>query len=63
MKKLGKVAQSVVGCDYALIECGALDDLLEILNNTNDISMLRKATWTISKFCGGRPKPPFEKAG
>nr|XP_016479684.1 PREDICTED: importin subunit alpha-1-like [Nicotiana tabacum] len=61
VEKLGKVAQSVVGRDYALIECGALDILLEILNNTNEISMLRKASWTLSKFCGGRPKPHFEK--
>nr|XP_018628607.1 importin subunit alpha-4-like [Nicotiana tomentosiformis] len=34
---------------------------MEILNNTNEILMLRKSTWTISKFCGGKPKPPFEK--
>ncbi|XP_009804727.1 importin subunit alpha-1a-like isoform X2 [Nicotiana tabacum] len=37
VEKLGKVAQSVVGRDYALIECGAIDDLLEILNSTNEV--------------------------
>ncbi|XP_016489526.1 importin subunit alpha-1b isoform X2 [Nicotiana tabacum] len=59
MEKLGIVALSPVGRDYAL-ECRALDGLLEILNS-NKILLLRKATQTILVFSRGKPKAPFEK--
>lgn len=59
VEELQKVAFHPQSRNYAL-QHGALDTLLRKLDTTN-VSMLRKLTLTISKFCGGIIEPPFNQ--
>ncbi|CAH8390445.1 unnamed protein product [Eruca vesicaria subsp. sativa] len=57
---LGNVAgESPQYRDYVL-ECGAMMPLLSQLNEHSTLSMITNATWTLSNFCRGKPKPAFE---
>ena len=44
-----------------VLNCGAMMPLLTILQRADSkVTMMRNATWTLSNFCRGKPKPKFE---
>ncbi|XP_012434336.1 uncharacterized protein LOC105761158 [Gossypium raimondii] len=54
---LGNIAAVSLGCRDLVLGHGALLPLLALLNEPVSRSMLRNATWTLSRFC----KPPFDQ--
>ncbi|KAL8094498.1 hypothetical protein AgCh_036143 [Apium graveolens] len=58
---LGNVAGDSPKCRDIVLAHGALMPLLAQFNQHAKISMLRIATWTLSKFCRGMPQPHFEQ--
>ncbi|KAA3472567.1 Armadillo [Gossypium australe] len=54
---LGNIAAVSLGCRDHVLGHGALLPLLALLNEDVSCSMLRNATWTLSRFC----KPPFDQ--
>jgi len=58
---LGNIAGDSAKFRDEVLNHNALIPLLRQLDpNSTRISMLRNATWTLSNFCRGKPKPPFE---
>lgn len=55
---LGNLADALDRRDFVLCH-GALVSLFAQLNEHSKLSMLRIATWTLSKFCCGKPPTPF----
>jgi importin subunit alpha-6/7 len=57
---LGIIAGASPPCRDLVLQAGAMQPLLNQLNQNSKISMLRKATWTLSHVCRGTPRPDFE---
>jgi hypothetical protein len=58
---LGNIAGGSSEHRDQVLQSGALDPLLQQLQNpTSKLPMLRQATWALSNFCRGKPKPPFK---
>ncbi|KAH9754244.1 hypothetical protein KPL71_015389 [Citrus sinensis] len=58
---LGNVAGDSTRCRDLVLSEEALIPLLAQLNEHAKLSMLRIATWTLSNFCGDKPRPIFEQ--
>lgn len=43
-----------------IIQAGAIDQLIKIVNTTTDKNMIRQIAWTLSNLCRGVPLPKFE---
>jgi importin subunit alpha-6/7 len=57
---LGNIAGDSPPCRDLVLQAGAMQPLLNQLNQNAKVSMLRKATWTLSNFCRGKPQRNFE---
>ena len=60
VEALGNIAGDSPHCRDVVLQHGAMGPLLQNLTESSKLSMLRKATWTLSCFCRGKPQPPFE---
>jgi importin subunit alpha-6/7 len=57
---LGNIAGNSPPCRDLVLQAGAMQPLLNQFNQNSKVSMLRKATRTLSNFCRGKPQPDFE---
>jgi len=57
---LGNIAGDSVQHRDLCISTGSLTEVLKVLEGTAKTSCIRNATWTVSNFCRGTPKPSLE---
>jgi hypothetical protein len=58
---LGNIAGDITAARDLVLDSGALAPLLRRLVPDAKLDLIRKATWTLSNFCRGKPAPNFAK--
>jgi importin subunit alpha-1 len=56
----GNIAGDSPTCRDLVLQAGAMQPLLQQLRKSANLTILRYATWTLSNFCRGKPKPDFK---
>ena len=56
---LGNIAWDGPGYRDLVLQAGAVQPLMKLLDQTSDLKSLRRYTWVLTSFCQGDPKPDF----
>ena len=57
---IGNLSGDCVAYRDKIIQSGALEQLIKIVNNTKDKNLIRQIAWTISNLCRGVPLPKYD---